>query len=171
MKGGNEIRIKIRASKEMSKIEKRTPSRQNYLEGQTKFHSQLKALLSFPMNLSRSLSLLGSLSLMLRAFQALFSATTEQWMHVSHATQPRHRWTRHSQRHLTLSAPPPLHSSHGTWACRARREGVNFPSQSGSDSWVFHKRTKTLGINIVSFQNDLSCKKMVIRTCKRHIFK
>lgn len=64
-------------------------------------------------------------------------------MHVSHATQPRHRWTRHSQRHLTLSGPSLLHSSHGTSACRARRDkGVNSPSQSGSDSRLFHKRAK-----------------------------
>lgn len=43
---------------------RRTPLRQNFLKGQTKFHSQLKAFFPFPLNVSHSLSLFFSLSLM-----------------------------------------------------------------------------------------------------------
>lgn len=81
-------------------------------------------------------------------------------MHVSHATRPRQRWTRRSQRHLTLSGPPPLHSSHSTWACRARRL-----AQTLDCSTKRKKRAYTLS----AIETDLSGEKLLIGTSKRHV--
>lgn len=136
-------------TKKEHRSERKERKKKTSLEGQTKFHSHLKAFYSFPLNLSHSLSL----SLCLSCLESLSSSiqpcsATKQWMHVSHATPPRHRWTRHSQRHLALSKPPPLHSSHGTWACQARREKgitplvsiwLRFPivPQKGQQKWAY----------------------------------
>lgn len=137
-----------------------------------KLNSILSWKPSFPSPLeSRSFFFL-SVSNAWRAFRALFSSATEQWMHVSHATQPRHRWTRHSQRHLSLSGPPPPpHSSHSTWACRARREkGVSslllsiwlgFPIVPQKD-----KKKENRAVSKSLSAGHLSCEKLLIGTCK-----
>lgn len=86
MKGRNEIRKKTQPSmgNEQERKKKRTPSRQNYLEGQTKFHSQTKGFLSFPMNLSHSLALSDSLSLMPGEPFKLYSALPQSSECMSH---------------------------------------------------------------------------------------
>lgn len=89
-------------------------------------------------------------------------------MHVSHATQPRHRWTRHSQRHLTLLGPTPLHSSHGTWACRARREG-KLPLSIWLWFPVVPQRNRQAGHVFCPLSDDLSGEKLLIGTREARI--
>lgn len=127
MKGRNEKKTSKRGNEQ-----ERTPSRQNSLEGQARFHSRLKAVLSLLLNLSLCLSCLESLS---RSIQPQSSECMSHMPHSHDIVGPgTARGTSHTQDLLLCIAHTALEQE--------ERKGVNSPSRSGSDSWLFHKRTK-----------------------------